>query len=569
MTSAVIRLVARAIAIAIAIAALIDPVFSMSQRPRPAFAVVFATTNGDNVIGRFLSRAAEWDVVGRYLNGSRLPCARDERCVIVADGSLDVDMPADLQHPPLLVIDRPATPSIELGRVEVSSSHGAAAGAMRVELIRKGPISSTDVRVTDGDAVVGSATHMWQSETNAVVDVPWWPLAIGVRRLHVKAVASAGKIIDSESNVDVAVDVTNKRGSILIFDARPSWSSTFVRRALEDDPRFVVGHRARVAPALTVGTAAARLDEPVLDATDVAVIGGPDALTASDVTLLARFVRVRGGTLILLPEQRASGPLQQLMPGAWSEHLTQSPERIGALYATEILRGPESSLDTVLARSGSQAAIVSTPAGNGRIAISGAMDAWRHREKDADAFDRFWRSVAAEGSAAASTPSITFAQALTQSDAKASFTVRDRRMTLPANATASATMRCDGGTARAIRLRPTGTIGEFAGDADATGASCVIDANINDRQASASFASADRPQRVTNVVLAKLERAVRASGGAVITDEEAALQRALAAEGASSSQLVSVYPMRAPWWIFPFAGYLTTEWWLRRRKGLR
>ena len=30
--------------------------------------------------------------------------------------------------------------------------------------------------------------------------------------------------------------------------------STFVRRALEDDPRFAVGHRARVAPALSAGT---------------------------------------------------------------------------------------------------------------------------------------------------------------------------------------------------------------------------------------------------------------------------------------------------------------------------
>jgi hypothetical protein len=29
------------------------------------------------------------------------------------------------------------------------------------------------------------------------------------------------------------------------------------------------------------------------------------------------------------------------------------------------------------------------------------------------------------------------------------------------------------------------------------------------------------------------------------------------------------YPMRSWWWLLPFAGCLTAEWWLRRRAGLR
>jgi hypothetical protein len=71
-------------------------------------------------------------------------------------------------------------------------------------------------------------------------------------------------------------------------------------------------------------------------------------------------------------------------------------------------------------------------------------------------------------------------------------------------------------------------------------------------------------------VIAKLERAARDSGGVVVASgDEASLVRALSSENQPASQVVSVRPMRAPWWIIPFAGCLTIEWWLRRREGLR
>ena len=94
---------------------------------------------------------------------------------------------------------------------------------------------------------------------------------------------------------------------MLVFDARASWGSTFVRRALEDDSRFLVEHRARLAPAIAAGTANGRLDTRALDAASVLIVGGPDALTASEVDLIERFVRVRGGTAVLLPERAPSG----------------------------------------------------------------------------------------------------------------------------------------------------------------------------------------------------------------------------------------------------------------------
>ena len=39
--------------------------------------------------------------------------------------------------------------------------------------------------------------------------------------------------------------------------------------------------------------------------------------------------------------------------------------------------------------------IVSMPRGDGRLLLSGAMDAWRFRAADNGAFDRFWQSTIA------------------------------------------------------------------------------------------------------------------------------------------------------------------------------
>ena len=42
---------------------------------------------------------------------------------------------------------------------------------------------------------------------------------------------------------DVLIDVREQRWAILFYDPRPSWMSTFVRRAIARDPRFAVTSR--------------------------------------------------------------------------------------------------------------------------------------------------------------------------------------------------------------------------------------------------------------------------------------------------------------------------------------
>jgi hypothetical protein len=67
-----------------------------------------------------------------------------------------------------------------------------------------------------------------------------------------------------------------------------------------------------------------------------------------------------------------------------------------------------------------------------------------------------------------------------------------------------------------------------------------------------------------------MEAIAARTGGAVVTDEHVApvVQAWLDARG-PERRPETRHPMRSWWWLFPFAGCLAGEWWLRRRAGLR
>src|SRR6185503_4405090 len=67
--------------------------------------------------------------------------------------------------------------------------------------------------------------------------VPTAPGAVDVR---VRAGLEGGAPAVSAT---AAVEVREQRWTILVYDGRPSWTSTFVRRALESDPRFALTSR--------------------------------------------------------------------------------------------------------------------------------------------------------------------------------------------------------------------------------------------------------------------------------------------------------------------------------------
>lgn len=562
------RILLRAIAVLIAVAATVDPAWPV-DRPQPARLVAIDLADGDveATVSTLRSALGDWHVERREASGGSIPCAPGERCVVIADGSVDAALPADLDRAPsLIAVRRDQSPNVALVSATAPAAHLSAAGTIRVQMRRSGPVGETALVVRDGSAVVGSITHAW-TDAVATVDIPWWPIDATGRALRIEATPIDGEANTIDNVIDIGVPVQSSRVPVLVFDARPSWSSTFVRRALEDDPRLTVEHRARIAPALSAGTRSGILDVATLERTSVAVVGEPNALTGPDVALLERFVRVRGGSLILLPERRITGPAARLLAGEWTEHLSAEPERVGALQASEVMRATGLPVTAVvLARSAAEPSVVSLPLGHGRVIVSGAMDAWRYRSAS---FDDFWRSTAVEAGRAGDALRFEFGETLASTGQRVPFVVRHRSFDERTAVEIKVTARCDGAPSP-VRVWPSGRVDTFTGELAFAGADCELRAQAADRIAVAQVAGGARPARGVDNTLAKLERAITAHGGTVKTaGDESSLARELVTSFTPTSQIVSIPPMRSLWWMLPFAGCLAVEWWLRRREGLR
>lgn len=570
---ALVRIVLRTVAVAIAVAAMIDPVLTLS-RPIPHRVVVarLASTDVEGVASAIRSALAGAEVSVRAISNGRLPCAPGEACVMVADGSVAADIPDDAAGPVSLIrAALLAGPNLAVQSVVTALTQSTAgSGIARVSLSGTGMTGRrTELRITDGDATVGSAVHEWKTDGDATVDVPWWPLGDGARALHVAALPFDGEVSVSDNALDVGVTVSSARARVLVFDVRPSWASTFVRRALEDDPRFQVEHRTALAPGLVAATAGGRLDAGTLDAVPVAVIGGPEGLGAGDVTLLERYVQERGGTLILVPDREISGAAAQLVTGRWTEHLEASPSPAGPLRASETLRLAEASpFDIVLATLSNRPAIVLSPSGRGRIVVSGAMDAWRFRDADGGASDRFWRSLVLESAAAGAAVRIDLARPIAAPGIKVPFVVRYHRMAPMTANTVRALTTCNDRPAQSIRLWPQAAPGEFAGTVTTQGSgSCEVRVTVDEAEPGiGGLAVTTGATASVSATMLQLERGAVRTGG-VVGDAGAVI--AALATTVHDPAPAAVWPMRSPWWMPLFVACLGLEWWLRRRAGLR
>jgi hypothetical protein len=565
-----LRVGLRTVAVAIAVAALIDPVFSMPGAPRPIVVVNVTAGSIDHVVRSVEDAGGGAAIEVRAVNGAGVPCSTTERCVVVADGSMAPTLPADVSMPLALVtLSEPTAPNVRVDAVSIAERpHVGVAGAAQVVLAGQGVAGrQSEVRLLAGDLPVGSVTHAWKTDGIATVTVPWWPPAVGPLALR----ATATPIDDEpafDNSVDIGVDVTATPWAVLVFEPRPSWAGTAVRRALEGDPRFRVEHRATVAPNIRVTTPGGRLDVPTLDAADAVVIGVPEAMSAAEVTLIERYVRRRGGTAILLPQRVPTGPLARLTGAAWRERLVGTAEPVGELSATEILTlTAVPSTSRVLGRAEDAAAIVLTPTGAGRIIVSGAMDAWRYPQP-AGAFDRFWQSLVADGAAAGTATRIEFDRRVTLPQTRLAFRVRQLAMSPSPATAASAVARCDDGAAEPVRVWPTAEVGVFTGElAVGRASSCSVDATVGERSASAGVAVRANIRTATSSSLAELARVVRARGGIVTREDDSSLIATAGTDEAPPQE--PAHPLRSPWWLLPFAGSLSLEWWWRRRNGLR
>jgi hypothetical protein len=373
-----------------------------------------------------------------------------------------------------------------------------------------------------------------------------------------------------------------------MHEPRPSWAASFVRRMLEADGSFDVSSFSGASKGLTVtaGDAPARLAGRI-DVYDVVAVGAPEELSAADVEALTQFARRRGGSIVLLPDRRPSGPyLALLQAREFDELLVEKPIVVtnaggGSLRASELAtpRGQLPLADVyAAAEQGNKRTpvVFGWPMGDGRVIFSGALDAWRFRAAGEDDFKRFWADVFA--GAALSAPDridLTIAPGIARPGDEMAIRMRLRASEIDEQAgrvrapAVRARLISASGAQEMIRLWPGDVPGSFYGRVTASAAGQY------DLQVSTDGASADAVVIVSDDARRPPEssdrqRAIAAASGGVTVDASdltPLVQSVLSLPAPQAGR--DVHPARSLWFVVAFASLLCAEWTLRRRAGLR
>lgn len=571
--------VLRVVAILIAVAGVVDPAIPMQSATRAHVAVVATEPASAAALGvrdRLAAKlAASFDVVPHVASDSAA-------AVVIGNRYPEDPLPDTLLISTITTAE--TRPSVRVVQVHAPREVPLATTIhLDVDVEAVGfSGTSTDLSARIAGLEVARATHRWSSgrqrwraglDAVPVGDPPW---VAEVSVVTPNAVSSA---------VDTVVDLRRAPLRVMFYEPRPSWATTFIRRALEADRRFEIAGVSFSSRGIAARTGdAVSLADPRIDRADVVVVGGLDRLSAPDGRSLERFMRTRGGGVVLVPDARVgAGPARDLLsqrgglPLELSERLLERSAKLSMsanlapLEASELLvfGAPTPGVDVVAATTGRDPVpvIASMPYGSGRLLVSGAMDAWRSRANDNGAFDRFWQSTIA-GLALAVPPPIDVAvePPLLRPLERGGVVVRVRSREY-----AALTATVDGD--QPIRLRPEPEAGVYRGTFTAKGAAgrSVIDV----RPADAAQPGVSR----TVLVRAGTQRAEAAAplamlasshrGIDVTPDRVADLERFLREAVESPRAMVVRRPMRSAWWMLPFAACLSGEWWRRRRRGLR
>ncbi len=600
----------RALAIVIAVLAVVDPAVTTARRRRPVVAVVAADPRGDSVLARHVSDQLSEDF---RVVPARFPTA--DVTVVAGDAlprSLDgIGSPAfavhkdDARRPlTLTALSVPST-AVLSARVPVRVSVRARGVAGRT--------MSTTVR-TSGALQQVMTTPIASADTLITLLLDLAPPARGVTAVHVEAELSGDSATARSTRVaaDAAVDVGGRAASVHFFDARPTWQSTFVRRALERDPRFVVVGRIATSRniEMRIGNAPTMVaNARALDGFDVVVVGAPDALTSAQVAGLSTFMRRRGGSVVLLLNQRIRGPAEELTRVAsWRYVRVDSGVRLSVpaadtgrwratqlLYPTMLPEGADALITFGSVATGSasdtsppSAVVWSVPFGAGRLLVSGALDAWRYRERDVSAFERVWQRLVADAAAVAPPPlMVRVARNALAPGERTELLVAQRDLVLEPSAVRAATSRAratamletmDDSTSvrsaaprRAVRLWPGTIPGTFRGTLEAPPnvGPLRLTITVDSTRAEVPLLSAPSFTGPADDGRAVLGAWASARGGRLVSEAQLDdLRDEMVQRVRATTRRERWHPMRSPWWIAPFALALSLEWWLRRRRGL-
>ena len=575
----------RALAVLIAIAGAIDPAFAVNQR-QPIRVDVPQPSSASAV--RLRDRLIEDLGADVAVNTGDVPDA----VVLVGEPRDPVTLPARV---PVSVVMSVSPPARNVRLVAAPTPDPVLVGQdatiqARFEATGMQGQSST-IELTQDGVRLDATVHRWTRErevfTATLHHVP--PVA-GLTKLTVAAQPLEGEATEEDNAADLGLLATARTLRVAVYEPRPSWTATFVRRAIESDPVFVTASLVRPSRGRTVtaGPGLPALSDETLAKYQAVLVGAPEELTSSEAAALATYAKVHGGAVVFLPDRPPSGPYARLVSETgFDEALLDQPVTLMdsgpiAIRASEFALprrlGPGG---VALASFGQQTprpAIVSVPVGRGRIVFSGALDAWRFRA-DGDlnrTSVQFWTGMIANLAAAAPPRvSVSVRPALAAPGARVKIHAALDPAAFPSLAggeapAIGASLVARDGSLHVVRLWPAGETGSFEGETVAPGAGTY------DARVSVAGNMADTPVLVVDGVQhppfyddGSLRLIAAADGGVVVAAADTApLARHLRGLARRTEPRV-VHPMRSLWWSLPFVGALCAEWAARRRRGAR
>jgi hypothetical protein len=582
------RLLLRTVAVMIALVAVIDP-SATSQRPaRPQIALM-AARPGDTIalapVRRALSRnfvivsgdfaAADATVIAGVPAEPVVPSSRGP--IFVVGDSL---RPVEIEH-----VDVPVTAPLH-SRIVVATTvrlMGPAPERLVLTLAANGTVFDRSDRVIAPDAPV-------------TIPLTFVPTTPGPAHLQVTAHLASTTDTATFARRDALIDVHQQPYRVLFDDPRPSWMSTFVRRALLADDRFAVTSRVVTSRNLSsdVGRAPATLDPALTDDYfDVVVVGAPEALSQADLAGLEGFMRQRGGSVVMLLDQRASGAWQRLADAtAWGGDSGSQLRRIhSATPDSPSMRGGQLAWPIPLPMGATVVATDSAaghpvvwqlPVGAGTLMVSGALDAWQSRDPGLSGFDAFWRVAIADAASTAPPPiAVSVSRPIARPGERVTVgaTLRDVALAPlnpahPATAGVTATLESssDGaGAATPLELWPDTRTGALVATFAAPTPPGVyrIVVTMNGQAGNAPILVDPSMAQTGGGLPPSLRIRVDASGGRILRERQRdSLVPLLLRRLYPPLRAERWHPMHSPWWLFLFALTLAAEWWLRRRTGL-
>jgi uncharacterized membrane protein len=270
--------------------------------------------------------------------------------------------------------------------------------------------------VEDEGRIVGSQPVKLPADGDPVsVRVRFTADKAGPRLFRLKVAPQPGEAVTQNNQRDVQIDVRDRKERILYYEGEPRFEMKFTRQAIRDDQNLELVTLARTAEnkyfrfdikapeELVAGFPKTR--EELFEYRGI-VLGTVEAsaFTADQLRMIAEFVDVRGGGLLLLggPRSFAEGgyvgtPLSEVMPvvmersGAGLAHLKVHPTRAGEAHAvTQLGDTEQASADRWKTMPGlTTVNLIEAIKPGATTLLSGTDD--RRRERVVMAFERYGR----------------------------------------------------------------------------------------------------------------------------------------------------------------------------------